>query len=127
MPKERMLIYGVILLVLAVIGYFKYSGAESEKHAVTHKTVKQERKVSAAKVNTAKADERSEPVEDVVSETKEKSVSAENPKMSDANDEEEAEDETPSVKRSQLIGGADVEWIEPKPKDPDNKFGEPPL
>ena len=43
------------------------------------------------------------------------------------NEDEEAEDETPSVERSRLIGGADVEWIEPKPKDPDNKFGEPPM
>ena len=45
----------------------------------------------------------------------------------DTEEDEEEADETPSVKRSQLIGGADVEWIEPKPKDPDNKFGEPPM
>ena len=42
-------------------------------------------------------------------------------------DEDDAEDETPTVKRSRLIGGADVEWIEPKPKDPNDKFGEPPM
>lgn len=41
--------------------------------------------------------------------------------------DEEVEDETPSVKRSQLIGGADVEWIEPKPKEPGDKFGKPPM
>jgi hypothetical protein len=40
--------------------------------------------------------------------------------------EAEEEDEKPTVKRSQLIGGADVEWIEPKPRDPDDKFGLPP-
>lgn len=33
----------------------------------------------------------------------------------------------PRVERSKLIGGADVVWVEPKPKDPDNKFGEPPM
>lgn len=31
------------------------------------------------------------------------------------------------VERSKLIGGANVVWVEAKPKDPDNKFGEPPM
>jgi hypothetical protein len=41
-------------------------------------------------------------------------------------EEMEEEDETPTVKRSQLIGGANVEWVEPKPKDESDKFGQPP-
>jgi len=45
----------------------------------------------------------------------------------DLNEESpEEEDDTPTVKRSQLIGGADVEWIEPKPRPEDGKFGRPP-
>lgn len=34
---------------------------------------------------------------------------------------------TSGVKRSQLIGGADIVWIEPKPKDSENTFGKPPM
>ena len=41
-----------------------------------------------------------------------------------AGDEEGAQG--PMVYREHLIGGANVEWIPPKPKDPDDKFGEPP-
>ena len=48
----------------------------------------------------------------------------------EANDPDEVtleeEDDTPTVKRGQLIGGADVEWIEPKPREDGDKFGEPP-
>lgn len=40
--------------------------------------------------------------------------------------DEEAEDEASYVKRTHLIGGADVVWEPPKPKDSEDKFGEPP-
>jgi len=33
----------------------------------------------------------------------------------------------PTAPRAHLIGGANVEWIPPKPKDPGDKFGEPPI
>jgi hypothetical protein len=38
----------------------------------------------------------------------------------------EEEHNAPTVKRSQLIGGADVEWIEPKPREDGDVFGKPP-
>jgi len=41
-----------------------------------------------------------------------------------AGDEEGAQG--PMVSRKHLIGGANVEWIPPQPKDLDDKFGEPP-
>jgi len=40
---------------------------------------------------------------------------------------DEEEDAAPSVRRDQLIGGAGVEWIPPKVKDPSDKFGKPPF
>ncbi len=42
-------------------------------------------------------------------------------------EEKKAEAKINVVKRSRLIGGADVVWIEPKPKDSENTFGEPPM
>lgn len=42
-------------------------------------------------------------------------------------EEKKAESKINVVKRSRLIGGADVVWIEPKPKDSENTFGEPPM
>lgn len=39
---------------------------------------------------------------------------------------EREDDKAPVVSRQKLIGGADVEWIEPKAKSPDNRFGLPP-
>ncbi|WP_292663862.1 hypothetical protein, partial [Nitratifractor sp.] len=37
------------------------------------------------------------------------------------------ENKSSTVKRNQLIGGADVEWIEPQPREPGDKFGKPPI
>lgn len=79
--------------------------------------IEAERKQEEVKIPEKRAMPESKP------ETIEKKVS-DNEEMSDPDDEEE--DDTPTVKRSQLIGGADVEWIEPKPRSPDDKFGEPP-
>lgn len=39
----------------------------------------------------------------------------------------EEKDESPTVERNRLIGGANVEWIEPQPKKPGDKFGKPPM
>ena len=52
----------------------------------------------------------------------------ENTLTTETNDlnEEVSEEDAPTVKRSQLIGGADVEWEEPKPRSEDDKFGMPP-
>ena len=45
----------------------------------------------------------------------------------DRDEDSDEEDDTPLVEKEKLIGGANVEWEEPKPKDPNNKFGEPPM
>ncbi len=40
---------------------------------------------------------------------------------------DEENDDAPVVRREKLIGGADIEWEEPKPRSLDDKFGEPPM
>jgi hypothetical protein len=57
-------------------------------------------------------------------EVKERTLSRE---VNDPDEEmPEEEDDTPTVKRNELIGGANVEWIEPKPREDGDKFGQPP-
>jgi len=70
-------------------------------------------------------------------ESKEKSMVAEEPSDSQEHEPMDAEEreavagdeegaQGPMVSRKHLIGGAEVRWIPPQPKDPDDKFGEPP-
>lgn len=130
MPKERMLIYGVILFVLAVIGYVKYGGVESDKPADTAKATEVEHNTPAVEVSEDVRSVVKKKDIEAVSDVEEESISSVKPDTTEtvkSDENEEREDERPSVKRNQLIGGADVVWEEPKPKDPNNKFGEPPM
>jgi len=132
MPKERMQIYGAILLVLAAIGYFRYGGVENDTKAIVPRVSDIQKSVPVVDIEAVHGDEDVGPAEktkvvSAVSKPQDESTVVESLAISNDIDDEEAEEETPSVKRSQLIGGADVEWIEPKPKDPENKFGEPPM
>ena len=126
----------VILFVIAVV-LILYLGLRDDMAEKVSQPVKKEQRVQqdvlpepeeegqeTAKTQVVQKEPQKTSASKVMPVSQEKYTAS---KDMDAEEDEEAEDETPSVRRSQLIGGADVEWIEPKPKDPNNKFGEPPM
>jgi hypothetical protein len=131
--------YVVLGVMVAVIAFVSYRSLQREP-AETHLLSKQKMESVEAATETSKPVtkpaskvEKPEVVLDVPekkipvakSEVNIDALHAEEPEGVDDEDMEE-EDEIPTVKRSQLIGGADVEWIEPKPREDGDVFGKPP-
>ena len=126
MSKEKVILYGIVIFILSSLVYFSYI---SQQSAATKKTTQTVSSHKSLKTTETEDDE-------VVQETKDETsgevavpitVQNNDTQSEQAETEENVDDSAPTVTRDKLIGGADVEWIEPKPKDPNNKFGEPPL
>ena len=137
MSKTAIVITGAIFLAVIVLAYLLYGGIqrdsryaapEVKKIEASHLSVKVTPKVAVPKQKSDRKEvtpinPNSEESTAAVADISEKTAETDE----DADDGEEIEDETPSVPKSKMIGGADVEWIPPKPKDPNDKFGEPPM
>ena len=141
-PKERAWIYVVIFCLLAAYGYFRFDGSEEETAATvtTTETVWKERQatpppkaaveqVAEKREMEADSETPASSVTSVTTEPESDSPAEEGKTVVSNETDEKGEEvaETPTVPRSELIGGAAVEWIPPRPKDPNDKFGEPPM
>ena len=122
MSKEKVILYGIVIFILSSLVYFSYI---SQQSAATKKTTQT---VSSHKSLKTTETEDDEVVQETSSE-KRSPVTVQNDDIQSeqVETEENVDDSAPTVARDKLIGGANVVWEEPKPKDPNNKFGEPPL
>ena len=130
-----MLKYIAFAVIFIVIIFASYKGLQRETQAPTSQIRELDTEVTSTEMSTEAEPETEEKTERVA--VSEKKAPAPDPeveestltnKTNDLNEESpKEEDDTPTVKRSQLIGGADVEWIEPKPRSDDDGFGEPPV
>ena len=123
-----MLKYIALAVIFILIVFASYKGLQVE----TQVPKSQSREVDPEVTSTELPTQAVPKTESVI--VSDKKASAPNPEVKEStlptetNDlnEEVSEEDTPTVKRSQLIGGADVEWEEPKPRSDDDDFGEPP-
>lgn len=125
MLKEKRTLYIFAIVLLLVIVYFNYGKEEARQTVKPKVTTPQEVTLEIEEDETVVVEMPQSPLP-----LKEEASEEENTAISENIDNEDEEDDVdagPLVKRSKLIGGADVVWEEPKPKDPNNKFGEPPL
>ena len=129
-----MLKYIALALIFILVIFVSYKGLQVEREVPKSQSKELDKEVSITEMSTEIELEIKEKTERVEVSKKKTEVLEpeveENTLTNETNDlnEESAEEEydTPTVKRSQLIGGADVEWIEPKPRPEDGKFGRPP-
>jgi len=126
----KYLVLAVIAIVIVVLGYIALK-TEKRPQTVNKQTVER----SAETKESAKPQEESAiAAENTQASTKTDSPEVANKEVDYTDDEDDDEispeeredDKAPVVSREKLIGGADVEWTEPKEKSPDNKFGLPP-
>ncbi len=117
----------IFIFILIIIA--SYKGLQVETQAPTSQSKKLEPEVKSTDLPTQAVEEIKS-----VAVSKEKAPAPETevtestlPNETNDPGSEVSDKETATVKRSQLIGGADVEWEEPEPRSPDNKFGEPPM
>ena len=126
-----MLKYITLAVILLFVIFASYKGLQEE----TQTPISQSREPEPAAKSTELPTQAVLP--DAAKETKSVDVSEEKAPapeviestLADETDDPESEasdEEAPTVKRSQLIGGADVEWIEPEPRPEDDQFGTPP-
>ena len=127
-----MLKYITLAVILLFVIFASYKGLQEE----TQTPVSQSREPEPAAKNTQLS---TQAVLEAEKETKSVDVSEEKapapapeviestlPDERDDLESQASDEETATVKRSQLIGGADVVWIEPKPRPKDDQFGTPP-
>ena len=118
-----------VILLLVIFASYKGLQVETEAPIIQSKEVEPAAESTQPPIDvTPEVKKETKKVEIPDTKVKEGIISEE--KLADdvvGSEEEASEEDAPAVRRDQLIGGADVEWEEPKPRDPNNKFGEPPL
>ena len=115
-----------IIIVFAALLYWALSEKSSPDKSVsatvgktTAATVEETEAVQKKSTSDSTEQARPDESEEVVTETKRESdVQSEETVAAEMKEE-------PAPKRK-LVGGADVVWIEPEPKDENDKFGTPP-
>lgn len=129
MSKERKIIYTVALFVLMIMLYFRYSPQKSDPVEKTSITIPSEEMLEIEEYGIL-----GETAEEVNSESglpevveKEDSIFDSEETSENIDTSAKVEKTAVSEERRKLIGGAAIEWIEPKPKDLENPFGEPPF
>ena len=127
-----MLKYIALAVIFIIIIIASYIGLQEETQTPISQSIKLEPAAKSTHLST-------QTVPETVKETKSVAVTEEKapapapeviestlPDETDDPESEVSDKETATVKRSQLIGGADIEWIEPKPRAEDGQFGRPP-
>jgi len=119
----------VAIVIIVVSGYI---GLKREKRPQTVNKHTVERSVET-KESVPAADHTQAPIKadspEVISKPE---VTSKELEYTDDEDDDEIlpkereDDKAPIVSKEKLIGGADVEWVKPEEKSPDNKFGLPP-
>jgi len=124
-----MLKYIAFVVIFAII-IVSYIGLQEETQIPINQSRESETTVKNTQQSTHTVPKAAKKIKSVdVSEEKAPDLEVAESTLPDESDdlESQASDEkAATVKRSQLIGGADVVWIEPEPKDENDKFGTPP-
>ena len=133
---SKYFVVGVFVLLIAVAGYLLFRGGPAKapvKPKVEKVGKRPTERRGPVRATVSKPVEEAEEASAPSPEKKEMAVQSEAEMATPAPEEDDAEkgeaeveDEKPTVRRSRLIGGADVEWIEPKEREGDDKFGPPP-
>ena len=136
MSKEKIILYSITIFVLSAMVYFSYSSQQSA--ATQTSTVPIPSHETLKTLETEEVETLQEKNEEIGLKTASHVTVENDDSLSDkaeisddtfekTEDDEYVDDNAPIVERNKLIGGANVEWEEPKSKDPNNKLGEPPM